>query len=428
MAQIIAKGAALIGLLLMVSTPAFANHYPNRKLIARQNTSPCVSDDLLGRVGASNGGRKIGLVIDASNSMFDNDPNDLRLAASQALNNALVDSSEGTGGKTPDLVTVVDFASDGELLYPLGDPSGANDVIGSITPRGGTAIGTGVEAAIDELTKPGNDPTADRTGIVVFTDGEDDPASGIVFTIEQVKRAVDLGIRISFGFLSVDASNQNPEIVRAIVESGGIYATVDQATSQQTFVAAALANGLTGIDVSGVNGSSSLVSGLATAKLLSQTGSNTFAYAAKAGETINVTVTAIDDLSLEVKLRDVQANTDLKSNTTNSTGVAFLDYTAQSNTDLEVVVSATNGSASGIFSVGLKSSLALSDSCNITSNVTSNVPSNFTGNGTTGLPATPTASRPAQYTGGAASTVLGVSANVGGLFYVLSLAAAVAWL
>ncbi|ERF73582.1 hypothetical protein EPUS_07516 [Endocarpon pusillum Z07020] len=424
MARFIAKGAAIIGLLLMVSTPACANHYPNRKLIARQNTSPCISDDLLGRVGASNGGRKIGFVIDASFSMIDNDPNDVRLAASQALNNALVDSSEGSGGKTSDLVTVVDFASYGQLLYPLGDPSGANDVIGSITPRGGTAIGTGVEAAIEELTKTGNDPTANRTGIIVFTDGEDDPSSGIVFTIEQVKRAVDLGIRISFGFLSVDASNQNPEIVRAIVESGGIYATVDQANSQQIFVAAALANGLTGIDSSGGNGSSSLISGLATAKFLSQTGSNTFAYAAKAGETINVTVTAIDDLSLEVKLRDVQANTDLKSNTTNSTGVAFLDYTAQSNTDLEVIVSATNGSGSGIFSVGLKSSLPLSDSCNITSNITSNV----TSNGTTGLPATPTASRPAQYTGGAASTVLGISANVGGFFYILSFAAAAAWL
>lgn len=423
MAQFIAKGAVMTGLLLMFSTPTFADHYPNHKLIARQNTSPCVSDDLLGRVGASNGGRKIGFVIDASNSMSDNDPNDLRLAASQALNNALIDSSEASGGRTADLVTVVDFASNGRLLYPLGDPSGANADIGSITPRGGTAIGTGVEAAIEELTKPGNDPTANRTGIIVFTDGEDDPASGITFTIEQVQRAVELGIRISFGFLTLDASNQNPEIVRAIVQSGGIYATVDQATSQQTFVAAALANGLTGIDASGGNGSSTLLSGLATAKFLSQTGSNTFAYAVKAGETINVTVTAIDDLALEVTLRDVQANTDLKSNTTNSTGVAFLDYTAQSNTDLEVVVSATNGSASGIFSVGLKSSLPLSDSCNITSNGTT------TGNGTTGPSATRTTNTPVQYTGGAASMMLGVSTNaVGGLFSVLGFAVAAAWL
>ncbi len=195
------KGVATIGLLLMTSAPAFANRHPHSKHVARQNASPCVTDDLLGRVGASNGGRKIGIVIDASNSMATYDPDDIRLAASQALNNALVDSSEATNGKTADLVTVVDFASSGRLRYPLGDPSGANDVIGSITLRGGTAIGTGIEAVIEELTKTGNDPTANRTGIIVFTDGQDDPSSGTVLTIEQVKRAVDLGIRISFGVI-----------------------------------------------------------------------------------------------------------------------------------------------------------------------------------------------------------------------------------
>jgi Mg-chelatase subunit ChlD len=416
MAQLIAKTAAVVAFVLMISTPAHANQYPHGKLVARQNTSPCVLDDLLGRVGASKGGRKVGIVIDASGSMSFNDPNDVRLAASQALANALVDVSEASNDKTADLLTVVDFSSSADLLYPLGNPSGANGVIGSITPGGGTAIGTGVKAAIDELTKAGNDPTANRTGIVVFTDGQDDPASGQVLTIAQLKRAVGLGIRISFGFLSVDASNQNSEIVRAIVESGGIYATVDQATSQQTFIAAALANGLTGIDAGSGSGSSTLLSGLATGKLLSPTSPNTFTYAVKAGETVNVTVTAVDDLALKVTLRDVKASKDINSTETDSSGVAFLEYASQTSTDLEVVVGATNSTASGVFSIGLKSSLPLSGSCNIT------------GNGTTG-PATPTASRPAQFTGGAASVLLGVSANVLGAFAsVAGFVVAAAWL
>jgi Mg-chelatase subunit ChlD len=415
MARFIANTVAVLAFVLMTSAPACATQYPHGKLVARQNTSPCVLDDLLGRVGASKGGRKIGLVIDASGSMSFNDPSDLRLAASQALTNALIDVSEASNDKTADLVTVVDFSSSADLLYPLGNPSGANGVIGSITPGGGTAIGTGLEAAIDELTKAGNDPTANRTGIIVFTDGQDDPSSGAILTVEQLKRAVGLGIRVSFGFLSVDASNQNPEIVRAIVASGGIYATVDQATSQQTFVAAALANGLTGIDAGGSNGST-LISGLATGKLLSPTSPNSFTYAVKAGETINVTVTAVDDIALKVTLRDVKASTDLNSTETDATGVAFLEYAAKSSTDLEVVVAATNNTASGVFSIGLKSSLPLSGSCNITAN------------GTTG-PATPTASRPALYTGGAASAVLGVSANVLGAFVsVVGFAVAAAWL
>lgn len=207
MAQFIAKTVALLAFVLMISAPADANQYAHGKLVARQSTSPCVLDDLLGRVGASKGGRKVGIVIDASGSMSFNDPNDVRLEASQSLANALIDVSEASNDKTADLLTVVDFSSSADLLYPVGNPSGANGVIGSITPGGGTAIGTGVKAAIDELTKAGKDPTANRTGIVVFTDGQDDPSSGTVLTIAQLKRAVGLGVRISFGFLSVDASN-----------------------------------------------------------------------------------------------------------------------------------------------------------------------------------------------------------------------------
>ena len=204
--------------------------------------------------------------------------------------------------------------------------------------------------------------------------------------------------------------------MRAIVESGGIYATVDQATSQQTFIAAALANGLTGIDAGSGSGSSTLLSGLATGKLLSPTSPNTFTYAVKAGETVNVTVTAVDNLALKVTLRDAKASKDINSTKTDSLGVAFLEYASQTSTDLEVVVGATNNTASGVFSIGLKSSLPLNGSCNIT------------GNGTVG-PATPTAFRPARFTGGAASVVLGVSANVFGAFVsVLGFAVAATWL
>jgi Mg-chelatase subunit ChlD len=385
--QFTAKGFAIACLLLVSSTPVLADHHIYHKNVARQNPPPCVPDSLLGRVGPSNGGRKVGLVIDASGSMAQNDPNDLRLAASKALNDALISQSEAISGKTADLVTVVDFSSSAELLYPLGDPSGANSVIDSITPGGGTAIGTGVKAIIDELTKPGNDPTANRTGIIVFTDGQDDPPSGRTLTISETKRAASLGIRVSFGFLSVDSQNQDVEILRAILQSGGIYATVDQASAQQTFITLALANGLTGIDATSANGSSTLLPGLATAKFLSQTGSNTFTYAAKAGETFNVTVTAIDPVALNVALRDVKANTDIKSNTTDSNGVAFLEYTAQSNMDIEVVVTSSNSSATGIFSVGLKSSIPFGNNCSIPTN--------------TSTPISPTASLPAQYTGGA---------------------------
>jgi Mg-chelatase subunit ChlD len=367
--------------------PAAAVYRPyHHNAIRQQATLPCIPDSLLGRVGSGNGGRKIALVIDASGSMSTNDPDDIRLNASIALNDALISQSEAIDGKSSDLVTVVDFSSDAQVLYPLGDPSGAGIVIGSITLGGGTNIYTGIEAAIAELTKPGNDPTANRTGIVVLTDGRDDSAAR---TIEEARRAVGLGIRLSYGFLSIATEYQDTEILRAVLESGGIYATIDRPSAQQTFVAAALANGLTGIDsLNATNGSAILIPGLATAGTLSQVGSNAFTYAALPGETFNVTITALDPVALSVTLRDVATQADLATNVTDRKGVAFLEYTAPTGSadsvDIEILVAATNSTNGGIFSVDLKSSIPISEDCDIpTSDNSSTVgPEVYTGGAT----------------------------------------------
>lgn len=324
--------------------------------------------------------------------MMTNDPDNIRLTASKDLSRGLISNNDATNGKVPDLVTVVDFATDANLLYPLGDPASVQSSIDSITPRGGTAIGAGIETAINELTKSGHDPTTNRTGIVVFTDGQDSLASGTNVTIEEIKRAFGLGIRVSFGFLSVDSSNQDREILGAILTTGGIYATVGQASAQQSFVALTLVHGLTGIDASGVNDSSVLLPGLASAAFLSQTGSNTFTYTAKAGETINITVTAIDQIDLKVALREVNADTEIKSNTTGGAGVAFLEYNAISDTNVEVVITATNISNTGIFSIGLNSSIPFNDNCNISRNASTTQPAS-----------PPSSSSPAIFTGEAVS-------------------------
>lgn len=312
--------------------------------------------------------------------MSDTDPENLRLVAAQALNDALVSQSEVSDGRAADSVAVVDFSSSAEVAYPLGDPSGANGIISGLTPGGNTAIGAGIQAAIQQLTASGNNTAANHSGIVVFTDGQDNPVSGKNLTISEAQRAASLGIRISFGFLTYSSEDQDIEILRAILESGGVYATIDQASTQSAFVALALANGLTGQDFTGINATTTLLPGISTAKFL-QTGSNTFSYAAQAGETFNVTVEALDPIALSMTLRDTSSDKDIASNTTDGTGASFLGYTAASAMNISVTITATNGS-SGIFSVGLGSSIPLSDTCNIT--------------------ATPTTTQPAVYTGGAA--------------------------
>lgn len=58
-------------------------------------------------------------------SMLDIDPNNLRLRAAKRLVNNLIAYTDATSGQTADQVTVVQFSDVAEVLYPIGDPSGA---------------------------------------------------------------------------------------------------------------------------------------------------------------------------------------------------------------------------------------------------------------------------------------------------------------
>ena len=209
-------------------------------------------------------------------------------------------------------------------------------------------------------------------------------------------------------------TNRDPQL-RAVLQSGGIYATIDRPSAQQTFVAAALANGLTGIDaLNATNGSAILIPGLATAGTLSQVGSNAFTYAALPGESFNVTVTALDPVALNVTLRDVASQTNLATNVTDAAGVAFLEHTAPTNTsassvNIEILVAAMNSSTGGIFSVDLKSSIPISEDCDIpTSDNSSTI-------------------APQVYTGGASAAGVG-KMGLGGVVSVLCVVIAGVWL
>src|SRR5436190_2241349 len=109
--RFVAKLVAVVGVLSLSSTPAHAEFHSSHKHLARQDPKPCVPPTIFAQVGPGNGGRKIGIVIGASDSMAHNDPNDIRLAASMGLIDVLISESEAIDGKKADLVTLVDFAS-----------------------------------------------------------------------------------------------------------------------------------------------------------------------------------------------------------------------------------------------------------------------------------------------------------------------------
>jgi len=339
-------------------------------LDVRQNNDPCAHGPLLSQIGGGNGGRKIGIVIDISASMTDYDRQDLRLAAAKELDAKLISQSSASGGKTPDLLTVVHFNSDASVIYPLGDPAAATSSFDHVEPTGGTFIGGGIKAATDELTKPGNDPTNNRTGIVVFTDGTDDPPGQVPDTIAEIQRAGSLGIRVSFGFLAIANDNQDPGILKAILHTGGIFEAFNDANSQENFILLVLRKGLTGIDTKGDGDQTPLLSGLTTSSLLSRTGSNTFVYSARQSETFNITVGTKDDLNLVVTLRDAQTHIDITSQAATIIAPGILKYTAKSSIDIEVVVTASNPSPDGVFSIELQSDISRSNNCKPVTNTT----------------------------------------------------------
>ncbi|KAF2501057.1 hypothetical protein BU16DRAFT_419204, partial [Lophium mytilinum] len=255
---------------------------------------------------ANNGGRKIGIVIDSSGSMYDTDPYNLRILAGEQINDWLVTSKEASGSKKEDLVTVVDFDDVATLLYPLGDPSGAEDTFKLIDSMGGTYIAGGVDMATNELTKAGHDPTSNRSGIVVLTDGSDSDTATL---IDSINKCGQLGVRVSFGFLTYDASYQDPEVLTAILGTGGMYATIDGATAQNSFVNLMIVHGLTGNDNPSSNSASTLVNGLSIASVMDSSGSNTLTYTAEAKEKLTFQITSVNAGDLTATANDANGKT-----------------------------------------------------------------------------------------------------------------------
>jgi hypothetical protein len=321
--------------LVSTSAPSVVSEVPHG---VPSYASPCTGSIV------SSGNRKIGIVIDSSGSNTETDPTDLRIVAGKAIVANL---------QTSDQVTVIDFDDLFRIVSPLGPPSTAS--FSGIDSIGGTFIAGGVEAAITEISKDGSGPTDKVSGIVVLTDGQD---SGIDELVAQLTRAKGLGIRVSFGFLDPFNSDiQDPSILTAIIATGGIYSTIDSAVAQGSFVNLVLSHGLTAADGGAVGDKTLLLPGLVTAGNVSSADSPAkFTYDAVAHEKLKFSVQAISEQSFDIKLVDKIGNSDIKGASTDSTGLATIEYETTAALTLELDVSTSN-STTGLFSISLVSSV-----------------------------------------------------------------------
>ncbi len=297
-------------------------------------------DPCTGQVGTS-ADRKVAIVIDSSGSNLDTDPSNLRLVAGQAV----VDNLGGT-----DHVAVIDFDFSAVVVSPLSPPAAAS--FDGIDSDGGTYIAKGVELALTELVgAPSN-----SAGIIVLTDGEDYYVQDLV---DQINAAAALGIRVSFGFLNPLGSPQNPDILGAILASGGVYANIDTAESQANFVSLVLASGIVHNDSAGGNGQTLLLLGLrVSGNVSASTSPSTFQYEALANEVLGFNITAITaGVAFDITLKQKGGAEISTTSTDATTGLGTIDYTAGgSDESLELDVSTTNATG-GLFAVAVTSNL-----------------------------------------------------------------------
>lgn len=250
---------------------------------------------------------------------------------------------------------------------------------------------------------------------MVLTDGEDSDTKGLITAIEAARAA---GIRVSFGFLAPTADAFKPDLLSAILKTGGSYASFATADSIQSWLFLILSNGITASDRS--SGAAQLLPGITVAKL---SGSQpvAFTYAAQAGEQLVFGVTSLSAQVLSAELSEgggnvVGKNTTAAAGRSAKTSSASITFTPSAAGDLKLVVAATNSTAEGVFQVSLNSSLGVSG-CNLT---THNPPGSG-GNTTTLLP-TYSATKPATPTSSLPPVVTAAASRLG--FPVLALGVA----
>ncbi|KAF2000641.1 hypothetical protein P154DRAFT_619895 [Amniculicola lignicola CBS 123094] len=309
---------------------------------------------------SNNGGRKIAIVIDESGSMVSNDPYNLRIGAGKAVNDWLISSGEAGGDKKADLVSVIGFDYSARLYYPLGDPSGANKALDNITILGGTYIAGGVEEAISELTKSGHGPTTNRSGIVVFTDGAD---SDTITLVEKIDKAGQEGIRVSFGFLQdLGYGYQDPDILNAILGTGGMYATINGATAQNAFANLMIVHGLTGDDNPEPQNSTTVYNGLSIAFTLDSSGRSTVVYSAESNEDLIFTFASVAAGDLNITAVDANGKELNKTTVEESLyRTEELHLKAQSTGGLQIKVEGEPNQENALFTVGVNSSIPLTN-------------------------------------------------------------------
>ncbi len=310
-------------------------------------------------------GRDLAIVVDSSGSNTETDPQFLRVAAAQQFNATLVSAAQAGPGGRPDRSAVIEFDDTARVISPLGDPPAAR--FDGIDASGGTAIGRGLQTALDVLTAGAN-PVDGRAGIIVLTDGQDGSPGLQQAALDTAKA---LGVRVSFGFLQPPANPVSRgagravprqlstptaaslDLIRRIDATGGVYSTIDSATAQRSFVELVNSNGAANLDdASGADDDGTLAPGLTrAARIATPQDSDRFTFVGERGRRITVTARPLEGQPLSVAAIGLLTGSSVVASRTSSAGVVSLVIRPLKTSRLELSVSSPG--ASGLYEIGL---------------------------------------------------------------------------
>jgi Ca-activated chloride channel family protein len=133
-------------------------------------------------------GRDVAFVVDVSRSML------AREGATSRLDRARLAITDALAVAKGDRIALVAFAGDAVVKAPLTTDYGfvrltLSELTPDATPRGGSSIGAGIDAAVQALSREG---ASDQRDIILMTDGEDHDGAAL----DAAKRAGAAGIRL----------------------------------------------------------------------------------------------------------------------------------------------------------------------------------------------------------------------------------------
>lgn len=164
------------------------------------------------------------LVVDVSTSMTANDLQPTRLAASQRAALSFVDALPADSQ-----VGVVAFSSGASVVAPISnDREAARQAINRLIANGGTAIGDGLNVALDQLAAIAPDESGDRPPfkVVLMSDGQSNAGMP---PLQAAQRASQEGVQVDT--VGIGVRGANPTI------GNRQSVSLDEATLQQVATA-----------------------------------------------------------------------------------------------------------------------------------------------------------------------------------------------